>query len=66
MLHIFSPSTWPQVANKVADAAGQVTRKYFRHSPSMSSIKLELKEDESPVTIADKEAEKVMREVIEN
>ena len=54
MLHIFSPSTWPQVANKVADAAGQVTRKYFRHSPSMSSIKLELKEDESPVTIADK------------
>jgi len=55
-----------KVANKVADAAGQVTRKYFRHSPSMSSIKLELKEDESPVTIADKEAEKVMREVIEN
>jgi len=55
-----------KVAQKVADAAGKVTRKYFRYSPSLSSVNLEIKEDESPVTVADKEAEKAMREVIEN
>jgi len=49
-----------KVAQKAADAAAKVTRKYFRHSPEVS-----FKEDESPVTIADKEAEKAMRDVIE-
>jgi len=55
-----------KVAQKAADAAGQVARKYFRYSPAMASIDLELKEDQSPVTIADREAEQAMRGVIEN
>ena len=33
---------------------------------TVDDMKLELKEDESPVTIADKEAEQAMRDVIEN
>jgi len=53
-----------KVALKAADAAGKVTRKYFRMT--VDDMKLELKEDESPVTIADKEAEQAMRDVIEN
>lgn len=52
-----------KVAHRAADAAAQVTRKYFRCDPS--SMNLDFKEDESPVTIADKEAEQAMRKVIE-
>ncbi|KAK7842315.1 bifunctional phosphatase IMPL2, chloroplastic [Quercus suber] len=48
-----------QVANTVADAAGEVIRKYFRNKFEILD-----KEDQSPVTIADKEAEESMVSII--
>ncbi|XP_078429194.1 inositol monophosphatase family protein [Wolffia australiana] len=47
------------VANKLADAAGEVIRKYFRQSFEISD-----KDDQSPVTIADREAEESMASII--
>ncbi|XP_072999187.1 bifunctional phosphatase IMPL2, chloroplastic [Typha latifolia] len=47
------------VANKVADAAGEVLRKYFRQRFDIID-----KEDLSPVTIADREAEEAMVSII--
>lgn len=47
-------------AAQLADAAGAVIRPYFR-----SSHGLEAKEDASPVTLADREAEAAMRKLIE-
>jgi histidinol phosphatase-like enzyme (inositol monophosphatase family) len=47
--------------NVLADAAGQVIKQYFRHS-----IDVQVKHDASPVTIADREAERVIREGIRN
>ncbi|MBT3237188.1 MAG: histidinol-phosphatase [Rhodospirillaceae bacterium] len=49
-----------ELAVRAADAAGEVARKYFR-----SSFDVEKKDDESPVTIADREAETVIRDIIE-
>lgn len=46
-------------AEKLADAAGDITRKYFR-----KAVWVDIKDDASPVTIADREAEKAMRELI--
>ncbi len=46
-------------ANHLADLSGEVIRKYFRQD--FGEIK---KNDQSPVTIADKEAEEVMRNAI--
>ena len=46
-------------AMRLADAAGAVTRKYYR-----ASLTVESKADASPVTIADREAEQVLREMI--
>lgn len=43
----------------LAGKSAEVIKKYFR-----SDIKIESKSDESPVTIADKKAEEVMREII--
>ncbi|KAG9449757.1 hypothetical protein H6P81_009722 [Aristolochia fimbriata] len=48
-----------EVANKVADAAGEVIRKYFR-----KSFEILDKDDLSPVTIADRAAEESMVSVI--
>ncbi|MHA1598517.1 MAG: histidinol-phosphatase [Alphaproteobacteria bacterium] len=48
------------LAVRAADAAGDVVRKYFR-----SSFDVEKKDDLSPVTIADREAETVIRDIIE-
>lgn len=47
------------VANKLADAAGEVIRKYFRNKFDILD-----KEDSSPVTIADKAAEESMVSII--
>ncbi|MEZ5935232.1 MAG: histidinol-phosphatase [Alphaproteobacteria bacterium] len=47
-------------AEEVADAAGQVIRPYFRQK-----IAIDQKPDDSPVTIADREAEQAMRALIE-
>ncbi|KAF5443920.1 hypothetical protein F2P56_036436 [Juglans regia] len=48
-----------KVANKVADAAGEVNRKYFRNK-----FEILVKEDLSPVTIADQAAEESMVKII--
>jgi len=45
--------------NLLADASAEVIRKYFR-----TTVSVESKADNSPVTIADKKAEEVMRELI--
>ena len=47
-------------AGRLADAAAIVQRQWFR-----AEITVETKPDESPVTIADREAERSMRELIE-
>lgn len=49
-----------QLANRLADAAGQVIRPYFR-----SGVEVIGKLDASPVTVADREAEAAMRAMIE-
>jgi histidinol phosphatase-like enzyme (inositol monophosphatase family) len=53
-------ATLVDLANRLADAAGAVIRPYFR-----AAVDVENKADASPVTIADREAERVMREMIE-
>jgi histidinol phosphatase-like enzyme (inositol monophosphatase family) len=47
------------LAHTLADAAGVAQRRYFR-----TPVSVETKADESPVTIADREAEAAMRELI--
>lgn len=49
-----------QFANILADQAGEIARHYFR-----TGFDIETKSDETPVTIADREIERVMREAIE-
>jgi inositol-phosphate phosphatase/L-galactose 1-phosphate phosphatase/histidinol-phosphatase len=46
-------------AHELADRAGEVLRRYYR-----APIPVDYKADESPVTIADREAEGVMRDLI--
>ncbi len=53
--------TFVALAEKLADAAAAITMTYFR-----SSLAVETKADQSPVTIADKEAETAMRALIED
>ena len=48
-------------ANKLADAAGNTSMEYFR-----TSLSVDNKSDESPVTIADKNTELKIRSLIEN
>ncbi len=47
------------LANRMADAARPIVRKYFR-----TRIAVDDKQDESPVTIADREVETVMRDLL--
>ena len=49
-----------ELAGRVADAAGAVIMKYFRAPMDVSA-----KPDQSPVTVADGEAESAMRGLIE-
>jgi inositol-phosphate phosphatase/L-galactose 1-phosphate phosphatase/histidinol-phosphatase len=51
--------TFVTFAERLADAAGRVIKPYFR-----SKIAIDQKIDETPVTIADREAEEVMRALI--
>lgn len=46
-------------AHELADRAGEVLRRYYR-----APVTVDYKADESPVTIADREAERVMRDLI--
>ena len=49
-----------KLANHLADEAGGIIRPYFR-----SSFDIETKDDESPVTMADKAVEKRLRSILE-
>jgi inositol-phosphate phosphatase/L-galactose 1-phosphate phosphatase/histidinol-phosphatase len=53
------PLTFIGLAHRLADASGVVIRQYFR-----TPVAVDDKPDNSPVTIADREAERVMRELI--
>lgn len=50
---------WQAFAQELATAARDITRRYFR-----TSVPRELKADDSPVTLADQETERVLREMI--
>ena len=54
------PGSYLAIAHRLADAAGEVIRPRFR-----TELNIETKADESPVTIADREAESAMRAIIE-
>jgi len=53
------PEIFLTLAEHLADAAGEIARGYFRQA-----IEIERKDDQSPVTIADREAEAAMRALI--
>lgn len=53
------PAGATDLAIRLADVAGEVARKYFRTRPEVTA-----KQDESPVTIADREIEQIMRDRI--
>ncbi len=53
-------SEFATFSRQLADVSGQVIRRYYR-----SGYEVELKEDETPVTVADRMAEEVMRQAIE-
>jgi histidinol phosphatase-like enzyme (inositol monophosphatase family) len=50
------PDAFVSLAERLADAAGEIARAYFRQN-----LEIERKLDETPVTIADREAEAAMR-----
>jgi histidinol phosphatase-like enzyme (inositol monophosphatase family) len=53
------PPAFIQLAERLADASGAVIRRYFR-----TAVVAEAKADATPVTIADREAEAAMRDLI--
>jgi histidinol-phosphate phosphatase HisN, inositol monophosphatase family len=53
------PSEFVALAHRLADAARPVVRKYFR-----TPVPVDVKDDDSPVTIADREVEAAMRAII--
>ena len=53
------PDSFVTLAERLADAAGEIARGYFRQA-----LEIERKDDKSPVTIADREAETAMRALI--
>ncbi|HVO14839.1 MAG TPA: histidinol-phosphatase [Alphaproteobacteria bacterium] len=53
------PDEFVAFAHRLADAAGAVARRYFR-----TPVAVDTKADQSPVTIADREAESAMRALI--
>ena len=48
------------LANRMADIAGEIIRKYYR-----TSFDVETKSDDSPVTVADRAVEQALRDIIE-
>ncbi|MCG8547284.1 MAG: histidinol-phosphatase [Alphaproteobacteria bacterium] len=55
------PDAYVALAEQLADASGEIIRRYFR-----TPVDIETKADESPVTVADREAEAAMRAIIED
>lgn len=53
------PDEFVAFAHRLADAAGAVQRRWFRNDPPVT-----IKRDGSPVTVADKEAERALRELL--
>ena len=53
------PPAYTDFAHSLADASGGIIRRHFR-----TPLSVEDKEDDSPVTVADREAERAMRELI--
>jgi inositol-phosphate phosphatase / L-galactose 1-phosphate phosphatase / histidinol-phosphatase len=53
------PSEFVSLAERLADASGEVVRRYFR-----KPIEIITKADASPVTIADREAETLLRQMV--
>jgi inositol-phosphate phosphatase/L-galactose 1-phosphate phosphatase/histidinol-phosphatase len=53
------PLDYLAFAHELADRAGEVLRRYYR-----TPISVDYKVDESPVTLADREAERIMRDLI--
>ncbi len=56
---ILNTEEFTKFANSLADDASKTSMQYFRNK-----IEIEIKEDESPVTLADKETEEVLRDRI--
>jgi inositol-phosphate phosphatase/L-galactose 1-phosphate phosphatase/histidinol-phosphatase len=56
---VLVPSEYVDLANRMADVAGAVVLSYFR-----KKVEIEDKKDASPVTIADRQSEAIMRELI--
>ena len=56
---ILNTDEFSKFANSLADDASKTSMHYFRNK-----IEIEIKDDESPVTLADKETEQVLRERI--
>ncbi|MFQ6024568.1 MAG: inositol monophosphatase family protein, partial [Acidiferrobacterales bacterium] len=54
------PKEFIEFTNRLADAAGEIHRRYFR-----KPVTVETKTDGSPVTPVDKETERLLRELIE-
>jgi inositol-phosphate phosphatase/L-galactose 1-phosphate phosphatase/histidinol-phosphatase len=54
------PDAFVTLSEQLADAARPIVRRYFR-----AGVAVETKQDESPVTVADREAEAAMRAIIE-
>jgi inositol-phosphate phosphatase / L-galactose 1-phosphate phosphatase / histidinol-phosphatase len=59
MMHTVELKEYQQFGLELVHAAREITRHYFR-----SPVPQELKSDESPVTLADQETERVIREMI--
>ena len=56
---ILDTEEFSNFANSLADDASKTSMHYFRNK-----IEIEIKDDESPVTLADKETEQVLIEII--
>ena len=53
------PPEFLRIAHSLADAAGEILRRYFR-----TPVAVDVKPDDSPVTAADREAEAAIREIL--
>ena len=54
------PAPFIDLAGKLAETSGEIVRRYFR-----TPVAVDSKADQSPVTVADREAETAMRALIE-
>jgi inositol-phosphate phosphatase/L-galactose 1-phosphate phosphatase/histidinol-phosphatase len=54
------PPEFINLAHRMADAGSEIARRYFR-----AGVSVDIKDDASPVTIADREIEAVLRDLIE-